>query len=82
MLYPVPFLSLCFVSDNFCFFLVITHVALMLRVGLTFNPLVSRYTCMDRANGDYDIIIRNAFQKNDVISKGYNFGLQVEIKFA
>ena len=31
------------------------------------QPLVSGYTCMFRANGDYDIIIRNAFLRNDVI---------------
>lgn len=42
------------------------------------NPLVSRCTCMYRALGDYDILMRNISLRTSFI-KCYNLGLQVEM---
>jgi len=46
--------------------LTIVFYSLILLGGHSLNPLVSGYTCMSRANEDYDIIIRNAFYRNYV----------------
>ena len=40
---------------------VISTVSKNIWFKTVFNPLVSGYTCMCRANGDTDIITRNTF---------------------